>query len=39
MIPELYRHKKTGGIYSVICNATDEKTGELLIVYRNENLK
>ena len=32
---ELYRHEKTGGVYEVICNATAEATGELLVVYRN----
>lgn len=36
MKPEVYRHKKTGGFYSVICNANIEKTGELAVVYRNE---
>lgn len=33
--PEIYRHRKTGGIYGVICNATRENDGELLVVYRN----
>lgn len=33
--PELYRHKKTGGVYEVICNATIERTLELAVVYRN----
>lgn len=33
--PELYRHDKTGGVYEVICNATTESTGELLVIYRN----
>jgi len=32
---ELYRHKKTGGIYEVICNATRESDGVLLVVYKN----
>ena len=32
---EVYRHKKTGGIYGVVCNATRESDGELLVVYRN----
>ncbi len=32
---ELYRHKKTGGIYEVICNATRESDGALMVVYRN----
>ena len=32
---EIYRHRKTGGIYGVICNATRESDGELLVVYRN----
>lgn len=32
---EVYRHKKTGGIYGVICNATRESDGVLLVVYRN----
>lgn len=32
---EIYRHKKTGGIYGVVCNATRESNGELLAVYRN----
>jgi len=32
---ELYQHLKTGGIYEVICNAAIEKTGELVVVYRN----
>lgn len=36
MKKEVYRHKKTGGIYSVICNANIEKTGEPAVVYRNE---
>lgn len=36
MKPERYKHKKTGGIYSVICNANIEKTGELVVVYQNE---
>jgi hypothetical protein len=31
-----YMHKKTGGIYSVICQAHHEKTGELCVVYFNE---
>lgn len=35
MGPELYRHKKTGGIYEVICNAHIEATLELAVVYRN----
>lgn len=32
---EIYRHKKTGGIYGVVCNATRESDGVLLVVYRN----
>ncbi|MBF0350920.1 MAG: hypothetical protein HQM11_07790 [SAR324 cluster bacterium] len=36
---ELYRHKKTDGIYEVICNAyieaTFDDTHELVVVYRN----
>lgn len=32
---EMYRHKKTGGIYEVICNATRESDGALMVVYRN----
>lgn len=32
---EVYRHKKTGGIYAVVCNATGESDGVLLVVYRN----
>lgn len=32
---EIYRHKKTGGIYGVVCNATRESDGELMVVYRN----
>ena len=32
---EVYRHRKTGGIYGVVCNATRESDGELLVVYRN----
>ncbi len=32
---ELYRHAETGGIYEVICNAYDESTKELMVVYRN----
>ncbi len=35
MLPEIYRHKKTGGIYGVLCNATRESDGVLLVVYRN----
>ena len=31
----LYRHKKTAGIYEVICDATRETDGELMVVYRN----
>lgn len=33
---ELYRHDKTGGVYEVICNATHESTGEMMVVYRNQ---
>lgn len=33
--PEIFRHKKTGGIYAVICNAARESDGVLMIVYRN----
>lgn len=32
---EVFRHKKTGGVYGVVCNATRESDGELLVVYRN----
>lgn len=32
---ELYRHKKTDGVYEVICNPVQEATGELLVVYRS----
>lgn len=32
---EVYRHKKTGGIYAVVCNATRESDGVLLVVYRS----
>lgn len=32
---ETYRHIKTGGIYVVMCNATRESDGELMVVYRN----
>lgn len=32
---EIYRHKKTGGVYAVVCNATSESDGVLLVVYRN----
>ena len=35
MQPEIYRHKKPGGVYEVICNATVEKTMELAVVYRS----
>lgn len=35
MKPELYRHEKTGGVYEVICNATDESTKKIMVVYRN----
>jgi hypothetical protein len=35
VMPERYRHNKTGGVYEVICNATIEKTLELAVVYRN----
>ena len=32
---ELYLHKKSGGLYEVICNATNESNKELMVVYRN----
>jgi hypothetical protein len=32
---EVYRHKKSGGIYGVVCNATSEHDSVLLVVYRN----
>lgn len=32
---EVFRHKKSGGIYGVVCNATRESDGVLLVVYRN----
>ena len=32
---ELYRHKKTGGVYEVICKGARESDGELLVVYSN----
>lgn len=32
---DFYRHEKTGGIYTVACHATYEKTGERVVVYQN----
>lgn len=32
---EIFRHKKTGGVYAVVCNATRESDGVPLVVYRN----
>jgi hypothetical protein len=32
---ELYRHKKTKGLYSVVCIARIEATGEQVTVYKN----
>lgn len=32
---EIFRHKKTGGIYAVVCNAASESDGALMVVYRN----
>lgn len=32
---EIYRHRKSGGIYGVVCNAARESDGELLVIYRN----
>ncbi len=35
-----WQHKKTGGVYRVICEATEEATEKAVVVYRNtENQK
>ena len=32
---EVYRHKNTGGLYTVICNAQMVAGGDRVVVYRN----
>lgn len=34
-LSEVYRHKKTGGIYAIVCYANREGDGVELVVYRN----
>lgn len=33
--PEIYLHKKSGRLYEVMCNATRESDGVMMVVYRS----
>ncbi len=35
LAPETYLHKKTGRLYEVLCNATRESDGVLMVVYKS----